>query len=123
MRLLNRSVVLLVLSLPIASVASAAWTSLAYNPQTGAWGRAQCEATYDEAVDIALNACGGGCQTVAYAEDGYVALALGDTNGWGTGGIHDTLDSTEQASIDRCASKGFTNCHIEVSGSAFNCNY
>jgi hypothetical protein len=123
MKLVNRFAVLLSLSMPFASVASAAgWTSLAYDPQTGAWGRSQCEATYQDAIDIALNACDGNCQTVAYAYNGYVALATG-SGGWATGSIHDSLGDTEQASLDRCNERNIANCQILVTGTgnAYDC--
>ena len=103
-----------------STAAFAQWTVLAYSAQTGKWGRAQCANTYEGALDTALRACGdASCVRVAYARNGYVALATGQ-GGWGTGNLHGTQQDAERSSLARCSAK-YANCAIKATGSSYNC--
>jgi hypothetical protein len=84
---------------PIAPTANAAgsWASIAYSPDTGAYGYGYNAGSKDEAINIAMGYCyqygGTDCQVAASAASGCLALADSPTH-W-SGGLGVTQPAAE----------------------------
>lgn len=107
----------------MSAFASGGYSALAYDSASGHWGRWQGAYTQADAIAGAINACQSNpgsvnCQPVGYACDGYVVLAVGAGNHYGTGALHDTQANAEQASMAACSSVTSA-CAVKVEAYAY----
>ena len=98
------------------------FAAIAYDKTTGKWGRYQGADYQSDAQNGAIQECanagGVNCESVGWAYDGYVALAVGDGGHFGTGNVHDSQGDAENASLAVCQNVT-TNCFIAADASAF----
>lgn len=107
----------------LSAFAAGGYSAIAYDSSAGLYGRFQGAYSESEAETNAMQACestgGPNCRVVGWAYDGYVALAVGDGNHFGTGSVHDSQYDAEQASLAVCQNVT-TNCHIAVDAVSYD---
>jgi hypothetical protein len=106
-----------------SAFAAGGYSAIAFDPTDSLYGRYQGAFSESEAESNALQACenagGANCEVVGWAYDGYVALAIGDGNHFGTGSVHDTEADADQASLAACE-QVTTNCHIALEAVSYD---
>ena len=96
------------------------WGSIAFSqdPSGGytwaiVWNSSGAEQAKQAGLEVCQREGGESCQDVGWFRNACGALALGDGNGFGTGG-GETTDKAERAALERCRVSN-RNCRIEVS--------
>ena len=112
-----RAIVIAVAALGlIASAASASaqdWGAVLVSPD-GGYGWSIDNWTEDDALDDAMDGCGGACTDGFSFQGGCGAIAIDEYSGlwyWGTGLFQDFAESS---AIESCLGDGGGNCYIEV---------
>lgn len=93
------------------SEAQATFGAIAYNSSNGQIGYSHGYGTYDEAVNGALNACGGGCSLINWENGLCNAFATGN-GGWGESHGFGNSDDAVNAAVNACGAGCSWNVYI-----------